>query len=143
MIFFWKNKFLLRNYKIFFITNKINSFITKSLSNFCGGHFCNFRAFGSFCMSKNPVFWFTSSKSHLLPLLFNALQQKRTLLNNISKLLFKKCRNTKKKLYIYSFHDWWKKLIKHLTEKKSFRVFGVVPLRPLKHTKTCFLKMFC
>ena len=38
-------------------------------------------------MSKYLVFGFTSSKSHLLPSLFNALQLQQTLLINISKFL--------------------------------------------------------
>ena len=44
-------------------------------------------------MSKNLVFGFTSIKSSLLPLFKNALPYKRTLLNNISKLLCKNSRN--------------------------------------------------
>ena len=45
---------------------------------FVGRHFFSFGAYGIFYMSRNLVFGFTSSKSHSLPLLLNALELQRT-----------------------------------------------------------------
>ena len=66
-IIFLNHQFALNNYFIFLITNEINSFITKSLRNSFFEDFFKIT-------SRNFVFGFTSSKSHLLPLLFNALE---------------------------------------------------------------------
>ena len=57
----------------------------------------NYVAFEKFYTSRNLVFGFTLSKSHLLSSLFNALELQTTLLINIIKLLCKKSLNDKKK----------------------------------------------
>ena len=59
-------------------------------------------------MSKNRVFGFTSGKSHLLPSIFNALQEQRTLLRNFSKLL---CKNLEivQKVFFMSVINFLKK----------------------------------
>ena len=73
-----------------------------------------------------------SSKSHLLPSLFNALHLQRTLLNNTSKLMYEKSGNNTK----YVFFIIGKKTTtkKHLA-KKSFSVFEGVLLTPLTTLK--------
>ena len=81
-----KNQFALINQKLFLITRKINIYISKWLRIFLLRHFFSIWAFVNFYMSRNLAFGFTLSKSHLLPLLFNALELQRTLLINISKL---------------------------------------------------------
>ena len=47
--------------------------------------FFNFGAFDIFYTSKNLVFGFTSSKSYLLPLIFNALELQKTFLVNVQR----------------------------------------------------------
>ena len=84
-------------------------------------------------MSKNLVFGFTSSKRHSLPSLFIGLELQRALLINISKLLWNKSGNGKKKMFFYEGN---KKFIQHFAGKKSFS--GLIGVNGL-HTKTFFL----
>ena len=64
-------------------------FITKSLRNFFEVFFLQIFWFLEFFVLLKTFFLFMSSKSHLLPSLFIALQKQRTILNKMSKLLCK------------------------------------------------------